>query len=184
MKKIGYIRATSKSEIEQQSELLIACGCEKIFVEPKEHINSQSKKVLYRLIASIDAGDTLSITRLSILSSSVQSLLEMLYKLEDKKIVVEATEQQFSTSETHTLDELLFYLCEFVEDIRYERQAIGIQKAKQRGQLLGRPPKLTQAQVIHAIELKQNFSSQQVANRLGVGRSTLLRHIANNRKGA
>ncbi|WP_434248220.1 helix-turn-helix domain-containing protein, partial [Aliarcobacter cryaerophilus] len=42
----------------------------------------------------------------------------------------------------------------------------------------GRPPKLTAKEVLKAIELKQNNTSQQVANRFGVGRSTLYRHIA------
>ncbi|WP_434282556.1 helix-turn-helix domain-containing protein [Aliarcobacter cryaerophilus] len=48
--------------------------------------------------------------------------------------------------------------------------------------LLGRPPKLTQQQVLKAIELKNNQSSQNVASRFGVGRSTLLRHIAKQRE--
>ncbi|WP_434248209.1 helix-turn-helix domain-containing protein [Aliarcobacter cryaerophilus] len=44
--------------------------------------------------------------------------------------------------------------------------------------LLGRPLKLTQQQIFQAIKLKHSQSSKQVANRFGVGRSTLYRHIA------
>jgi hypothetical protein len=75
-------------------------------------------------------------------------------------------------------DELLFFLSEFIEDIRVEKQAYGIQKAKDECRRLGRPPKLSHKEVLKAIELKQNNTSQQVANRFGVGRSTLYRHIA------
>ena len=45
------------------------------------------------------------------------------------------------------------------------KQAYGIQKAKDECRRLGRPPKLTAKEVLKAIELKQNNTSQQVANR-------------------
>jgi len=76
------------------------------------------------------------------------------------------------------MDELLFYLLEFVEDLRKEKQAVGIHRAKQKGVKLGRPSKLTLNKVLKAINLKRYNTSEQVANRFGVGRSTLLRHIA------
>ena len=71
---------------------------------------------------------------------------------------------------------------EFVEDLRKEKQAVGIYKAKQNGKRLGRPSKLNLKKVEKAIYLKQFNTSQQVANRFGVGTSTLLRHIAKLKK--
>ena len=179
MKKIGYIQATSKAEIEEQSEVLIKSGCIKIYVEPKENINFENKVILNKLIASLKAGDIIAVTRLSILSWSIQSLLEILFELGDKKIVLQAVEQQFSTSsQNYTLDELLFYISEFLEEIRYEKHIVGLHN----GVRLGRPPKLAIADVLKAIELKRNNTSKEVANRMGVGRSTLLRHIARMKK--
>ncbi|MDY0122951.1 recombinase family protein [Sulfurimonas sp.] len=177
-KKIGYIRATNKEEIEEQSELLIAAGCSKIYVEPKEHLNYQHKVKLAQVIEILKSKDTLAVTRLSILSSSVQTLLELMFTLEEKEIILEATKQQYISSSNYSLDELLFFLSEFIEDIRVEKQAYGISKAKQECRRLGRPPKLSAKEVLKAIELKQTNTSQQVANRFGVGRSTLYRHIA------
>ena len=184
MKKIGYIRATIKKEIEEQSELLIAAGCSKIFVEPKENINYESKIKLSQMIDSIENKDTITVTRLSIITSSVQTLLELMFALEQKEIILEVVEQNFITSDIHTLNELLLYLSEFIEDIDYEKQTYAIQEAKDKGKRFGRPPKLTAREVLKAIELKQNNTSQQVANRFRVGRSTLLRHIARSRKSA
>ena len=77
---------------------------------------------------------------------------------------------------------MLLYLIEFIDDIKIEKQVYGISKAKANGVRLGRPPKLTKQQVLKAIELKHNQTSQNVANRFGVGRSTLLRHIAKQKK--
>ena len=181
--KIGYIRATIKEEeVEQQSELLIKAGCIKLYVESSNNINFKSKQKLHEAIKSITIGDTISVTRLSVLSHSVQNHLEIMYQLQDKQVLLEAIEQQYSSNETHSMDELLYYLIEFVEDLRKEKQAVGIYKAKEKGKRLGRPPLLTKNKVIKAINLKRFNTSQQVANRFGVGTSTLLRHIANYRK--
>jgi len=178
MKKIGYIKATSKLEIEEQSELLISKGCSKIYVETSREFHITQK--LQNAIDSLSSGDILAVTRLSILCISVQSLLEILYEFQDKNITLEVVQQKFSSSTTHTLDELLLYLIEFIEDIKTEKRIMAILNGKK----VGRPPKLTYEQVSQAIKLKQNLSSRQVANRLGVGRSTLLRHIAKEKKGA
>jgi len=180
--KIGYIRATIKEEVEQQSKLLISAGCIKLYVEPSNNINFKSKEKLFQAIKSITTGDIISVTRLSVLSHSVQNLLEIMYQLQDKQISLEAIEQKYSSKETHSMDELLFYLTEFIEDLRKEKQAVGIYRAKMKGKRLGRPPLLTKNKVIKAINLKQFNTSEQVANRFGVGKSTLLRHIASYKK--
>jgi len=180
--KIGYIRSTIQEEVEQQSELLISAGCSKLYVEPSNNINYKSKTKLHEAINSIEVGDILTVTRLSVLSHSVQNLLQIMFQLEDKKVILEAIEQQYISNQNHTMDEMLFYLIEFIEDLRKEKQAVGIHRAKEKGKRLGRPPKLTHNKVLKALELKKFNTSSQVANRLGVGRSTLLRHIAKYKK--
>ena len=184
MKKIGYIKATLKEEIEEQTESLIAVGCYKIYVEAKENFNPHTKAKLAQVLEILHSGDTLAVTRLSILSSSVQALLDLMFTLESKRVTLQVTKQNFLSSKSYNLDELLFYILEFIEDIRVEKQAYGIDKAKEQGKRLGRPPKLSAKEVLKAIELKQNNTSRQIANRFRVGRSTLLRHIARSRKSA
>jgi DNA invertase Pin-like site-specific DNA recombinase len=172
--KIGYIQSTSKLEIEVQSELLISQGCSKIYVETSKNLNYKDKHKLQEAIDSLSSGDTLAVTRLSILCISVQALLEVMFELEDKDVILEVVQQNFSSNDTHSLDELLLYLIEFVEDIKTEKRIIGILKGKR----VGRPPKLTKQQVLKAIKLKEQQTSNQVASRFNVGRSTLYRYIA------
>ena len=180
MKRIGYIRPTHKSTTEEQSELLISSECLKLYIETSNNTFYKREK-LNEAIEFLNNNDVLVVTRLSILSSTVQNLLDLIFSLQDQNITLEAIEQQFISTDEHTLDELLFYLSEFIEDIQQEKQFYGLQKAKSSGKRLGRPPKLTSQQVLKAIELKNILSSQQVANRFKVGRSTLLRHIAKHR---
>ena len=180
-KKVGYIRQTHNKALEEQTETLISAGCSKLYIESSNNTNYKKDK-LNEAIEFLNKNDTLVVTRLSILSSTVQKLLELLFSLQDKNISLEAIEQQFISSNEHTLDELLFYLTEFVEDLRKEKQAVGIHRAKQKGKRLGRPPLLTTNKILKAINLKKYNTSTEVANRLGVGRSTLLRHIAKYKK--
>ena len=180
--KVGYIKQTTEEETEEQSELLISSGCMKIYVEPTNNIQYKSRVKLSEAINSTTTGDTLAVTRLSVLSHSVQHLLQVMCQLEDKAVILEAIEQQYNSKQSHSMDELLFYLSEFVEDLRKEKQAVGIHRAKMKGKRLGRPPLLTKNKVLKAINLKRFNTSEQVANRLGVGRSTLLRHISKYRK--
>ena len=69
--------------------------------------------------------------------------------------------------------------------MQYQRQAVGIKSAIKRGVRFGRPTKMKQANVIKAIRFKNNgYTSKEVANRFNVGKSTLLRYIAEFRKSA
>jgi len=104
--KTGYIQSTSKLEIEEQSELLISNGCTKIYVETSKDLHYKDKQKLQSAIDSLSSGDILAVTRLSILCISVQSLLEVLFELEDKNVTLEVVQQQFISKDTHTLDEL------------------------------------------------------------------------------
>ena len=176
--KIGYIKQTTKEQTEVQSELLIGSGCMKIYVEPANNIQYKSRLKLNKAIDSLSKGDTIAVTRLSVLSHSVQHLLQVMYQLQEKDIVLEAIEQKYSSNQSYCMDDMLFYLTEFIEDLRKEKQAVGIYRAKEKGVRLGRPPLLTANKVIKALELKKYNTSAQVANRFGVGRSTLLRHIS------
>ena len=181
MKKIGYIKQTTKEQTEVQSELLIASGCTKLYIEPANNIQYKSREKLTEAIESIKCGDTLAVTRLSVLSHSVQNLLDVMCKLQDKTVTLEAIEQQYSSKHPYTMDKLLYYLSEFVEDLRKEKQALGIHKAKDKGKHLGRRSSMGVYAIQRAIELKKYHSTRQVANRFGVSESTLLRHIANYR---
>ena len=140
----------------------------------------QSKEKLKDAIESLLKGDTLAVTRLSILCISVQSLLEIMYELKNKDVSLEVIQQNFNSKDNHSLDELLLYLIEFVEDIKVEKRVIGMLNGKR----VGRPLKLTQQQIFQAIKLKQKYTSKQVANRFKVGKSTLLRYIARSKMSA
>ena len=74
---------------------------------------------------------------------------------------------------------LLSVIAEFETDLRAERQAEGIKSALARGVKFGAKRKMTNEQVVEAMELqkKGEMTNQQIADMFGVGRSTLLRYV-------
>lgn len=72
---------------------------------------------------------------------------------------------------------------EFLEDIKYQRQQMGIIKSKAHGVHCGRSRKLSDIKLLKAIYLKEHgYTNLQVANKFHVSRSTLLRNLAEKRK--
>jgi len=64
-----------------------------------------------------------------------------------------------------------------MDDIRYQRQIMGVIKAKAHGVHIGRPRKLSQEKLLQALDLKQYHTNLHVANKFGVSKSTLLRNL-------
>ena len=79
---------------------------------------------------------------------------------------------------------LLSIVSEFETDLRAERQAEGIKLALERGVKFGAKRKMSDEQLIEAMELQKSgeFTNQEIADRFGVGRSTLLRYVAREKK--
>ncbi len=71
---------------------------------------------------------------------------------------------------------MLGVFAEFETNLRKERQAEGIQKAKERGVYKGRKPSIDHNQVI---ELKsQGYGASKIAKQLDIGRASVYRVLA------
>jgi len=180
--RVGYARVSSTGQnLEAQVELLKRAGCEKIFQEKKSGTKRADRIELENALEFVREGDTFLVTRLDRCSRNTLDLYKILELLKDKKVDFKATEQEFdtSTSTGKLMVGLLSVIAEFETDLRAERQAEGIKSAMARGVKFGAKRKMTDEQVIEAIELQKSgkFTNQQIADRFGVGRSTLLRYV-------
>ncbi len=74
-------------------------------------------------------------------------------------------------------------LAEFERSIIRERTRAGLESAKARGRLGGRPPAMTEKDIVAAKAMLSdpNITVEQVAEQLGVAPSTLYRHIPGGR---
>ena len=185
--KIGYARVSSTGQnLEAQVELLKKAGCEKIFQEKKSGTKRTDRTELENALDFVREGDTFLVTRLDRCSRNTLDLYKILELLNSKKVSFKATEQEFdtSTSTGKLMMGLLSVIAEFETDLRAERQAEGIKSALARGVKFGAKRKMTDEQVVEAMELqkKGEMTNQQIADMFGVGRSTLLRYVAEYKK--
>ncbi len=185
--KVGYARVSSTGQnLDSQIEALESAGCEKIFTEKKSGKQTTNRTQLQNALDFVRDGDTFVVTRLDRCSRSVSDLHNILDTLNNKGVSFKATEQELdtSTSTGRLMIGLLSIVSAFETDLRAERQADGIKSALKRGVKFGRSAKLTHEQVeeIIALQEKAEHTNQQIADMYGVGRSTLLRYVAEFKK--
>ena len=185
--KIGYARVSSTGQnLAVQIETLKKAGCNKIFQEKKSGRRRKDRIELERALEFVREGDTFLVTRLDRCSRNTLDLFKILEFLKSKKVDFKATEQNFdtTTSTGKLMLGLLSVVAEFETDLRAERQAEGIQAALKRGVKFGATRKMTKQDVIEAIKLQKSgkMTNQQIADKFGVGRSTLLRYVAEYKK--
>lgn len=72
---------------------------------------------------------------------------------------------------------VLLGIAEMEQETRRERQAAGIEVAKQKGKYRGRRPGTTKAKPARALKLrKKGLTAEEVATSLGVSRNTIFRY--------
>lgn len=176
--KIGYARTSTKEQIagfEAQIVELEQAGVDKIF---KEQVSSVAQRD--QLEAAIDFardGDTLVVTKMDRLARSVRDLLDIVEKLETKGCNFTAlnTPIDTSTSSGRLQLQILGAVAEFEREIMLERQREGIARAKSMGKYKGRAPTAKRkSQEVLALK-SQGIGASEIAEQLGIGRSSVYR---------
>jgi len=182
---IGYARVSSTGQnLDTQIDALKKAGCEKIFMEKKSGTSTIDRTELQDALDYVREGDTFVVTRLDRCSRSVSDLYKIIEQLKNKNVDFKATNQNIDTSSSTgklTIG-MLSIIAEFENDLRRERQSEGIAKAKALGKFK-KKKSLKESQVLEIIELqKTDMTNQNVADKFGVARSTMLKYVASYKK--
>jgi DNA invertase Pin-like site-specific DNA recombinase len=172
----GYARvSTTEQDLTIQQEALQSFGCEIIRSEKMSGTSVQGRDELNNLLDFIREGDELVVCRVDRLARSVRDLQNIVHTLEEKGVVLRATEQPIdtSTSAGKCFLDMLSVFAEFETNLRKERQMEGIAKAKERGVYLGRKPSIDVEKVR---ELKESgLGATAIARELGIDRTSVYR---------
>ncbi|EGY29315.1 Site-specific recombinase protein, partial [Candidatus Regiella insecticola 5.15] len=125
-------------------------------------------------------GDTLIITRLDSLARSVVHLAQLAKRFENEKIDLLVLDQNIDTrtSTGRLMFNMLASIAEFENDLRTERQAEGIAKARENGVKFGRPAKLTEAKKKDIYSKRLAGSTiGQLAKEFSLGEATIYRAL-------
>ena len=138
----GYARvSTTEQDLTVQIEKLKAAGCHTVRSEKVSGSSTKGRAELATLLESLRDGDTLVVTRLDRLARSLADLMVLAESLQIKGATLKCTEQQVDTSDAagRAFFQMLGVFAEFETELRRERQAEGIAKAKAEGRYKGRP---------------------------------------------
>lgn len=177
MTQVGYARVSSTGQsLEIQEEHLKAAGCEKLFAEKRSGTSAEGRDQLQAALEWVREGDVLVVTRLDRLARSIVDLRRIIDRLTAKGVGFRCLQQgaiDTTTSEGRLMLNILASFAEFEVEIRRERQADGIAKAKAEGRYRGRPPTIDRA-TIAALEA-EGLGATAIARRLGIGRASVYR---------
>jgi DNA invertase Pin-like site-specific DNA recombinase len=180
-RRLGYARVSTVGQtLEAQLEQLAAAGCAPIF---REKIGGavENRKELTRLLKTIQAGDVLVVTRIDRLARSTFELFAIIKQMVDaggQFLSLAEPWADTSTSTGRMMIAVLGGLADVERDLIRTRTSEGRTRAKERGQHMGRPPKLTPHQVREVRARRENGESvSDLARSYGVGPATIYRAI-------
>lgn len=182
---IGYARVSSTGQsLDVQLDKLK--DCHKVFQEKKSAASGKRPR-LEACLEYVREGDTLVITRLDRLARSTPDLCQIVAELDRKHVDLRVLDQPIDTTTTtgRLLFNMLGAIAQFETEIRAERQADGIKKAKQLGVKFGAKKKLGPEQ---AAELRAKRESgariKTLMEDYGVSKATVYRYLESAIEGA
>jgi DNA invertase Pin-like site-specific DNA recombinase len=179
---IGYARvSTEDQKLHLQHDALESAGCDKTFDEKVSGASAQPP-ARAELLEYARPGDVVVVWKLDRLGRSLRDLIEIVTALKERGIGLRSLHESIDT--TTPAGKLTFHvfaaLSEFEADVLRERTRAGLAAARDRGKKLGRPRALSpeQVEMARTMMTNPNLSARQVAEQMGVHRSTLYRSVA------
>lgn len=150
----GYARVSTVGQtLEAQLAGLKAAGCERIFREKVSGARADRRE-LNKLLAGLQAGDAVVVTRIDRLARSTFDLFALVKSIVDSKAQFRSLAEPWADTATATgrlMIAVLGGLADVERDLIRTRTSEGRERAKARGVKLGRKPKLTVQQKSEAL---------------------------------
>jgi len=177
--KYGYARvSTRQQDLEGQLRQLEEEHCNKIFFEKITGTKSDRPE-FQKLLQTVQAGDTLVVTKLDRFARSTQDALNTIKLLFEKGVRINVL--NLGVIENTSTGRLIFTIfsafADFERDLIVERTQEGKELAKQKPDFReGRPKKFSQQQINLAMQLLEKYSYKEVEKMTGISKSTLSRN--------
>ena len=179
-KRLGYARVSTVGQtLEAQLGQLKAAGCSRVYRE-KVSGAKVDRKALGRLLKSLATGDQVVVTRIDRLARSVFELFAIVKKIIDAGGRFLSLAEPWADTSTIT-GRLMIAVLGGLADVERDliRTGDGRARAKQRGQHMGRPPKMTAAQKQEASRRRKDGEAvADLAGFFGVSPAAIYRTTA------
>ena len=181
--KIGYARvSTSEQNIQTQIDLLKAEGCDKIYTDVASGVR-EDRQGLKEMLSFLREGDIVIVYKLDRIFRSLKNMIELIEVFNQKKVLFKSiTEPAFDTTTANGkfLIQIFAAVAEFERNLIKERTKTGIEGARRRKKLLGRPKgskKETIEKYQYAIHLyeNKNIPIDKACKQAGIAKTTFYR---------
>ena len=179
---VGYSRTSTVGQqagLEAQERELRSAGCEKIFSEQVSSVAQRDQ--LEQALDFCRQGDQFLVTKLDRLARSVSDLLNIVARLEAKKVSLRVLSMSGSqpldtaTATGRLMLAVIAAVGQAERETMLERQREGIAKAQREGRYKGRVP-TARRKAAEIIRLKeQGVRPTEIAVTLGIGRASVYR---------
>ena len=182
--KFGYARVSTRDQnLETQLDALADAGCDKIITEKVSGNGSKERPELDRIVENLRKGDVLVVYKLDRLGRSTFKLLGLTEELQQRGVEFVSLKDQIDTTSAigKAMFRMLAVLAEMERELIVERTQAGLQAARKRGRVGGRP-RVDQKAVEQALRLYQSkdYSVSEITELTGVSKATLYRRLKEN----
>ena len=175
---LGYARVSTYAQtLDIQLEQLRGAGCTKIYREKVTGAHSDRRELL-KMLAALAPGDVVAVTRIDRLARSTFDLFAIVKQIVDAGGQFRSLAEPWADTSTSTgrlMIVVLGGLADVERDLIRTRTAEGRGRAKARGQHMGRPSKLTDAQKVEARRRAEGATLKELARSYDVGLATISR---------
>jgi len=171
--------STADQNLDLQVDALRTAGCDRIFTDRTSGARAD-RPGLREALEFARGGDSLVVWKMDRLSRSLGHLIETVQTLERREIGFRSLTEMFDTSrpESSVLFAIFAALASVERSLVRERTMAGLQAARERGRVGGRPRLFTAEKIKAATGLLANGTPpRDVADVLGVSVPTLYRHL-------
>ncbi|MBT2569063.1 recombinase family protein [Planococcus sp. ISL-110] len=178
---IGYARPTEKDvNCKNQISLLEQYGCTDFYIE--EHPSPQKRVQLIKMMSILGENDLIIVEKLHSFADSTRHLVELLNELNRRKAFLLSLKEGIDTRKPmdHSFLEIVQSIVELQSDTISQKTKIGMNEAKQKGIVSGRPRKPDE-NIKKAIEMynSKQFNLAEIKEKTGISKSTLYRYLEN-----
>lgn len=180
---VGYARiSTQDQNISMQIEILKENGCQKIFTDIASGVR-ENRSGLNEMLSYIRKDDIIMVYKMDRIFRSLKNMIELIEKFNHKGIHFKSiTEPAFDTTSANGkfIIQIFGAVAEFERNLISERTKSGLENARKRKKLLGRPKGASKKNIEkyqyakHLYENK-NISIDKACKQAGLSKSTFYR---------
>jgi len=178
---VGYARvSTTEQNIELQVDALEMLGCDHIF-QDKASGSLTHREGLSSALSYVREGDTLVVWRLDRLGRSLKHLIETISQLEERRIGFRSLQESIDTTTSggRLIFQIFGALAEFERNLIRERTYAGLNAARARGRIGGRPKILDENKTALLLQLytEKKHTIKEICAILNITKPTLYSYL-------